>query len=131
PDLPLLYQPAVIDRRYSSDGQNSSIFAMAETEEFQHQNFAAATAAYEQLTGSRTPAVRAGALLRLARVLRKRGDSAAALQAYSKLAELGSIPVGGDPASLIARQGRAKIFEERGAAEELHQEAAELARILY
>jgi signal transduction histidine kinase len=128
-DAPLLYQPQAAG--ISINDESSTTFSAAETEEFVHQNFAAAAAAYGQLAESHDPAVRGAALVRLAGVLRKRGDNAGALQAYGSLAQLGSIPVEGGPASLIARQGRAKVFEETGAAQELHHEAGDLADILY
>src|SRR5262249_48498566 len=82
------------------------------------------------LARSPDAAVRAAALIRLARVLRKRGDIVGAVRAYDMLFELRQTRVGGEPAELIARQGRARIFEETGAAQQLQQEAAGLARVL-
>ena len=70
--------------------------------------------------------VRAGALSRLARVSRKRGDVDLALKAYDQLAGLDQTLVDGLPASLVARLGRASAFEEAGRAAELETEARAL-----
>jgi signal transduction histidine kinase len=129
-DFPVLFQPEA-SRASAGHQQSLSVFSDAEIEEHQHKNLTEAATAYRRLSESRDPAIRGGGLLRLARVLRKQGDSPGALQAYDQLAELGAMPVEGDAASLIARQGRAKTFEETGASEELQREARDLARVLY
>lgn len=122
-DFPLLNQPGV------SGGEDPPpVFSMAEAEEFRRRDLAAAASLYRRLAASPEPAVRAAALVRLGRVLRKRGDRAGALQAYAQLGELGSLVVAGEPAALMDRQGRLKVFEEAGAAEDLRREAADLAR---
>jgi len=128
-DISLLYQPSV-----SAAERLPAAFQTAESEEFQRQDLAAAAAAYQRLAETREPEVRAAALVRLGRVLRKRGDRTGALQAYTKLGELGPLTVAGEPAEpaeLIARQGRAKIFEDTGSPEDLRREAADLAHVLY
>ena len=126
PDLPLLYQPTL-----SNAEEQPPVFQAAEAVEFQRLDLAAAAAAYQRLAESQEPAVRAAALVRLGRVLRKRGDRAGALQAYAKLGNLGSLNVAGEPAALIARQGRAKIFEETGDHENLLTAATDLGHVLY
>lgn len=125
-DPPLLYEPQLPGANDPPD-----VFTAGELEEFKNQNLSAAEAGYARLAASPDAAVRAGALLRLARVQRKRGEAAAALDAYTKLEELGTVPVGSDIASLIARQGRAKIFGETGHGDALRREAGDLARLLY
>jgi signal transduction histidine kinase len=125
-DLPLLYQPQSPVAPDISD-----LFAGAEAEELKKQNLPAAATAYEQLAGSDNAAVSAAALVRLARVLRKRGDLENALHVYGKLEELGAIPIDRDLSSLIGREGRAKIFQETGQTERLRREADDLARLLY
>jgi signal transduction histidine kinase len=126
PDVPLLYQPEVS----AGEGVPSSFLAAAERAEFQRHDLAAAEAAYRQASESRAPVARAAALIGLARVLRQRGDHAAALQAYADLEQLGSLVVGGQPAGLVARQGRCKALEEASDKEALRRAAEELAGAL-
>lgn len=126
PSRPILYQPAL-----SSEAAPSSLLAGAEVEEFHRHDLSAAGAAYRRLAASRQPGTRAGALLGLGRVLRQRGDRLGALQAYEDLEQLGSLIVAGQPAELVARQGRCKVFEEAGDAEALRRESEALAHVLY
>ena len=56
---------------------------------------------YRSRTGS--PAFRAGALMRLGRVLRKMGRAEESRAAYRQLAEIHRVRVGGAPADLVAR----------------------------
>ena len=74
---------------------------------------------------------RAAALVRLGALYRKQGDRPAALRVYDELQRLGSIDVDGQPAELIARQARCRLFEMSGDRPQLQQETAELARVLY
>jgi signal transduction histidine kinase len=128
-DLPVLYQPPQSFSLAAKD--TSHIFAAAEVEEFKNANLEAAMTAYEKFAGSPDVVVRAGGLLRLARVLRKRGDAEGALAAYAKLEEVGPVLVSGDVASLLAREGRAKVFQETGRSDALRQAADDLGRLLY
>lgn len=126
-DRPVLYQP------FETPAENpvsSPVLAEAEVEEFQRRNLAAAADRYRRATTSENPSVRAAALAGLGRVLRQRGDHQDALDAYTALEELGTLFFAGQPAALVARQGRAKIFEEAGDIERLHKEGAELAEVL-
>ena len=107
-----------------------SLFAEAEAAEFQRRDPDAAAAAYRKLAESPKAAVRAAALVRLGRVFRQRGDRTAALQAYSRLEQLGSVTVGGQPADLLAWQGRCHVLEEARDAEGLRAEALRLAQAL-
>jgi signal transduction histidine kinase len=109
----------------------AATFSAAETEEFQHNNPKTAAKIYESFARSPDPGVRAGALMRLARVHRKVGDAAGALQDYNRLLALHLTTVAGQPAELVARQGRARIFEEAHNIPQLQHEAGEFARILY
>src|ERR1051326_195506 len=122
----LLYGPVEV-----SAGEVPADFAPAEALEFQRRDFAGAAAAYRPLAQSAKPAIRAAALSRLGRVLRKAGDRAAALDAYDRLLQLGPVPVGEQPAALLARQARCQVFQEAGDAAALHREAADLAAALY
>lgn len=74
--------------------------------------------------------MRAAALVGLGRVLRQRADRPAALQAYADLEQLGTVLVAGQPAGLVARQGRCKVLEDTGDAERLNKAAADLAGAL-
>src|SRR5262249_39157374 len=49
------------------------------------------------------PAIRAGALMRLARVLRRAGRHQESVLAYKQLAAIGGVQVAGAPAELVAR----------------------------
>jgi len=78
-------------------------FAEAEAVEFQDGQLTKAAAAYRTLSESKNAAVRAGALLRLARVMRKSNHEDEARAAYSRLAAIGGVRVAGVPADLVAR----------------------------
>jgi signal transduction histidine kinase len=78
-------------------------FTDAEALEFQDGQLAKAAAAYRVLAESRDAPVRAGALLRLGRVLRKAGHEEEARTAYMRLAAMGGVRVAGVPADLVAR----------------------------
>ena len=108
----------------------ASVFAEAETAEFQRRDLDAAAAAYRRLAKSPKPDVRAAALVRLGRVLRQRGDRAGALQAYSSLEPLGTVTVAGQPAGLLGWQGRCRVLEEARDAEGLRTQAVGLAQAL-
>ncbi len=78
-------------------------FAEGELFEFLVAQPAEALRAYQSLANSKDESVRAGALLRIARVLRKLGRRDDSIAAYQKLAKL-TAAVAGAPADLVARQ---------------------------
>lgn len=78
------------------------------------------------LSASGDAVVRGEALLRIARIERKRGDLTQALGAFQKLGDLGDTPISGLPAGFEARQGRALILASQGRRAELRSEAASL-----
>jgi len=82
----------------------ASVFEAGETLEFRQQDYVGAMAAFRSLARSKDPLIRAGALLRLGRNLCKNNQVQEALAVYEELARLGSTPVGGDPAELLARE---------------------------
>ena len=127
-ELPILYQPVETGLTPTS---TSPLLVSAEVQEFQRRNDAAAADAYRKASQSREQEVRAAALLGLARVLRRRGNYDGALEAYENLTALGNVRVAGQPAALVGRQGRSKVFEERRDARALSDAAADLAAALY
>ncbi|HTS65006.1 MAG TPA: HAMP domain-containing sensor histidine kinase [Candidatus Acidoferrales bacterium] len=78
-------------------------FSEGEAAEFQDGQLMKAAAWYRTLGESRDAAVRAGALLREARALRKAGHEAEARAAYARLAGISDVRVAGVPADLVAR----------------------------
>jgi len=121
-----LYQPI----EAADDALPASYLDTAQAAEFQRHNLSEATAIYRRLAVTPSPAARASALIGLARVLRQRGDRSGALAAYADLQQLGNVIVAGQPAALIARQGRCKLHEEAGERDELSRCARELAQAL-
>lgn len=104
----------------------ASVFAAGEILEFQRPDPAGAMAAFRPMARSPDPAIRAGALLRLGRNLRKTRQLSAALAVYEELARLGSTPAGGLPAELLARHARCSLLEELKRTAELQGEARSL-----
>ncbi len=98
----LLYYPFLP----SAPEPPAQTFAQAAALEFRRRDPAGAAAAYRKLARSLEPAVRAAALLGVARNLRKARDLNGALAVYGDLARLGPVPVSGLPADLLARQER-------------------------
>jgi signal transduction histidine kinase len=101
----------------------SETFDRGERHEFADRDLDLAAGEYSRLVRSASPAVRAGALARLARVRRKQHDAGAALVAYEQLSQLGDADVEGLPATLVATVGRASVFEAEGRLSELRREA--------
>ena len=67
---------------------------------------------YESLASSPKVAVRAGALLRLARVHRRASRRGDALTAYRELAQIRGATISGTPADLVARRAECSVQEE-------------------
>ena len=76
--VPLAYYPHVPDSSVSP----TAVFAAAEALEFRAENFPEAIAAYRRLASSTDRSIRANALMRLARGLRKQQHVREALAAY-------------------------------------------------
>ena len=72
-------------------------FAEGEQFELRQQALPEAIQVYRGLARSPNPALRAGALIRMARTLRKTGDSEKALALYAEVGQLSGIAVGGVP----------------------------------
>ena len=111
-------------------------FERAEVLEFRAQDARGAAALYRALATSTSAAVRAGALLRLARTLRKTGgpgdpgDLDEALRVYADLALIPDAHLSGLPADLVARRARCNLLAELGRDTELGREARALQRDL-
>jgi signal transduction histidine kinase len=107
PTTRLLYYPGL---RLTGDGGGA--FSAGEELEYRHNDLDAAAAAFRRLTADRPDDVRAGALVRLARVLRKKGARKPALQLYDDLARLNRVRIDGVPADLVARRARCHVLAE-------------------
>jgi len=81
----------------------ASVFAEGEALEFLQAQPQRAVAWYTKLAGNSNGAVRAGALVRLGRVLRRLGRDNESRAAYAELAGLTGVRVAGAPADLLAR----------------------------
>jgi len=95
----LLYYPVTPSEPEVSE----TTFTKGEVLEFQQQDYRRAAEFYRSLADSPSAPIKAGALLRLARVLRKSGDGESSRRAYRQLAAVPAI-VAGAPADLVARQ---------------------------
>jgi len=104
----------------------AEVFAFGEALEFKDRDPRRAIAVFEKLAGAADDAVRAGALVRLARNQRKAGQSDAAMATYARLAELRGVFLGGWPADLRARKTRCDLLEQLGRTGQLRVEAAAL-----
>jgi signal transduction histidine kinase len=123
----LLYYPVIPD----GEEPPAATFVAGETLEYQDNDPAKAAEVFRELARSPDPGVRAGALLRLGRNLRKTGRHEEALQAYGELAQLGRTSVLGLPAELMAREARGTVLEAIGKGEELRKEASLLHTALW
>lgn len=113
--VPLLWSPLPP----SPPDPQDEIFAAAETMEFGARDHVRAIGLYLPRLAHRDPAVRAGALLRIARCERNLGRIGAALRTYELLGAFGDTPTGGAPAGLVALHERAVLLERSGSPEVL------------
>jgi len=111
----LLYRPVSAGGIEVSD----DAFADGESLEFQQAQPAQALDWYRGLVDSKDPSVRAGALMREARVLRKLSRPEEARSAYTRLAAIAQARVGGVPAELLARLSLAELSRSTADAESL------------
>jgi signal transduction histidine kinase len=102
----------------------------AEAAEFQQNSPVTAAALFRDAARSYSQAVRAAAFVGLGRNLRKAGRTTEALAVYAELASLGSTPVAGLPADLVAKEARCSTLEASGQTEALRREAEALLRDL-
>jgi signal transduction histidine kinase len=95
----LLYYPQALSAPGPTD-----VFTAAETLEFRDGDYSRAAAAFRELAASRSPHVRAGALLRLARNLRRLNRRDEAKTVYRELSRIEGVTLDGVPADLLARR---------------------------
>jgi signal transduction histidine kinase len=105
-------------------GVESRRFADAERLEFQGQDVALAS--YQEAAQSPVAAVRAGALLRAARVLRRQRKWDQALSAYERLARIDGFEIEGAPSDLQARRAFASVLEDAGRVAQMRASAVAL-----
>ena len=125
PAQSVLWLPVVRPLKTAPDGR----FADAERLEFQ-SSAGGALLLYEKLARSTDRAVRAGALLRQARIHRREGRWREALDAYERLDSFADIDIEGTPADLLARRAIGSVLRDRGAHDELIRHAATLQKDL-
>ncbi len=118
--VPLLYAPAVPDDAEPPP----STWTAGELHEFRDGDYERAATVFHALAGSEDQRIRAGALVRLARNLRKANKAVEALEAYRRLADLGNARVGGEPAALVGRVARCRLLHDLGRLAEARGEAA-------
>ena len=123
PEQRLLYYPHATTGNHAPAGT----FATGEGLEFRDRDYSEAASFYRGLTNSATPSVRAGALIRLARTLRKDGQWEAARAAYDQAAELSGVTVADVPVDLLARWAACDLLAAAGRDGEL----TPLAEALY
>lgn len=105
-------------------------FRAGESAEFSGGDLEKAILIYRGLAASRDSAVRAGALLRLGRTLRKANRSSEAMQSYSELVALGAARTAGLPAALVGLEARCTVLSEQRQNAPLAREAGDLCREL-
>jgi signal transduction histidine kinase len=118
----LLYLPVIPP----GPAEPTAAFEAGEALEFRAKDYRGAEAAFRALATSPSAAVRAGALLRLARTLRKTGRADEALRVYAELAHIPDARLSGLPADLVARRARCVLLQELGRGAELGEEARSL-----
>ena len=117
----LLYRPGL------AAGMSDALpaFVPGEELEYRRSDPNAAEAAYRRLTNDPSSAIRAGALVRLARVLRPR-RAEEALRVYDELARVQGARIDGVPVELVARRARCRVLEELKQTARLREEASAL-----
>lgn len=104
----------------------SAPFVAAEQDEYQNRGDRG-RGRYVQASTAADPALRAGGLVRLARLSRVEGDVKAALDAYNRLSRIAEIAINGMPAELVARRMICELLHEAGQVADFTREADALA----
>ncbi len=127
PQTSLVYYPFLP----SAKEPPASVFEAGEALEFQQKDPAKAIAAFRELSRSKDPPIRAGALVRLARNLRKAQQPRAALDVYDQLERMGATSLGGLPTELLARHARCVLLDQLKRMTEVQREARTLGADLH
>jgi signal transduction histidine kinase len=127
PPARLLYQPWIEGTTEAA----SSAFESIEASEFgSSRDLSSAIDEYRELASSGDPAIRAGALLRMARCQRRADRPDAALDTYAELSRLDTTPIatptGPLPAGLLARYARCDLLATLNRRTQLIDEARAL-----
>jgi signal transduction histidine kinase len=124
PEGALLYYPIMSPGREAS----SSLYADADKAEFQDTDYNRALKILRPFSDAENPAVRVGALTRMARNFKKAGKREEAINIYLKLAKpfYKEASISGVPADLVARRALCVLHEEMGNQEALQSEAQQL-----
>jgi len=118
----LLFRPQIDSVEQAPD----EVFAKGEFSEFRNKDYAAAAAFFSGIARSNDPVIRAGALVRLARNLRKAGRNDEALSVYEELAKMESVSIGHDPAGLVGHHARLALLLQLGRREDVLNPALRL-----
>jgi signal transduction histidine kinase len=111
---------------------SATVFSAGENYEYRQQDYSRAIAVFRKLGASTDTATRAGALMRLARTLRKAERFDEAMAAYAELERMESLRIGsvGVPSELLARHSRCSVLEQLKRRSDLRNEAEALSRDL-
>src|SRR5436190_4718828 len=105
-------------------------FSEGEALEYRRGEAVAAGEIYRRLAQSGDPSIRAAALYRLGRTLKKAGRVEEALSTYAALAGMGTVTVGGWPAPVAGLWSRCELFGSGGRSQDLEKEALRLQQVL-
>jgi len=124
----LLYYPALAPVPAAPPGR----FSAGEEHEFRRQDYEQAAAVYREQSVAADPAVRAEALVRQARCLRKAGRLVEALETYRTLGKLGDLRLASVdvPAELLGRYSECAVLGQLNRPQEMHDRADALLRDL-
>lgn len=106
------------------------VFSEGEVAEFQSGQLAQAASAYRSLTKNSSITVRAGAWMRLGRVMSKSNDFEAALHAYREASAFKDVSFAGVPVELAARRAACVLFATTNRPKELSTQASSLSKDL-
>lgn len=123
---PLLWSPVPVPVKQAPP----ALFGAGETLEYGQDGLARAIAEYRKLVTHSDPAVRAGALMRIARCQRKSERTADAIETYRQLALAGNVSAGGAPAELVGLRERGVMFDAAGRTDEASTEREKLRSVL-
>jgi len=100
--------------RSSRPDPMDEVFREGRVLEFQRDDYIAAADFFARLAESTDPSLRVGALLRLARTLKKVGDSERAMDAYDRMILNPEVSINGVAAGLVARFERCRLLMDTG-----------------